>query len=705
MVPPSESGSAKTSVRRICKRDGSIVPFDRGKIENAISKAVAATGGSDLSQVSHLADLVVEEINKRFHRHSIPAVEEIQDIVENVLIREGHAETAKAYILYRQKRTELREAKKLLLGFVDDSKLSLNGAWIAKERYLLRDKAGVIIESPLQMFRRVAKNVAAVERKYLRSGPIDSRTASLLGVSPGTEVSSYVKQLEEDFFSAMSSLSFVPAGRILANTGTKNGQLANAFVVPVGDSIDTIYDALKEQALIHRAGGGTGFDFSRLRPKGDSASVSGGVAAGPVSFLKLFDESSARIKIGTRRASNMGMLSVHHPDVLDFITLKTRQSLPHFNISVALTDSFMKAVLSNGDYAVRHPSSGEVVKRIKARQVFDLLVTTAWQCGDPGILFIDRINSANPTSYEGPFEGVSACAEMPLYAHESAVLGSINLDKFVKNKGVDWKNLERTVSLAVQFLDNCIDISSYPTAEIEKVTKNFRRIGLGVMGWSDMLFQLGIPYDSERAVKLARKVMKFINDTAASTSERIAKVKGSFPLFKKSAFPQFSRRRNASLTAIAPTGSISMLAETSSGIEPHFALSYVKRVFEGKEFLYVNKHFERVARERGFYSDELVRAIAERGNIQNVDSVPDDVKEVFKVSHQISPEWHVKMQAAFQKYVEGAISKTINFPSGATMGDVFDAYLLAYKEGCKGLTIYRDQSLEGQVLSAGSPIS
>lgn len=668
-------------ISKIIKRDGAIVKFDSDRILEAIMAAFKAVGSENKEKANELTEFIVEKVNQKFHKHSIPAVEEIQDLVEQALIEKGYGQTAKAYILYRQKRADLREAKLGVLGFIDDSKLSLNGAIIAKEKYLLKDEKGQLAESPSQLFRRVAKYLAIVDKKYDKKAKTQEK--------------------ENDFYEIMSSLKFIPAGRILANAGTKMNQLSNAFVIPIYDSLEDIFRALSEQAAVHKSGGGTGFDFSKLRPKGDKATVSGGVAAGPVAYLKLFDQASSNIKIGSRHSSNMGVLRVDHPDILQFITAKSRDGvLTNFNISVALTSEFFRCL--NGDlaFSLKNPRTGEVVRKIPARQIFDLLITSAWQGGDPGILFMDRINSANPTSHVGKIDSVSACAETPLHPYESSNLGSVNLSNFVKHKEIKWDELKRVVKIAVNLLDNAIDGCDYPLEIIEKTTKQFRRIGLGVMGWADMLYQLMIPYDSDEAVKLAKKVMKFISDAASDASAKLAEERGDFQLYRGSThYQEKRRRRNATVTAIAPTGSISMLAETSSGIEPSFALCYIKKVLDGRQFLFVNKHLERVARERGFFSESLMRRIAELGSIESFKEIPADVRRVFKVSHQISPKFHVSTQAAFQKYVESAISKTVNFPVSATIKDVESTYMLAYKEGCKGITIYRDQSKNDQVIN------
>ncbi|WEU40208.1 MAG: vitamin B12-dependent ribonucleotide reductase [Candidatus Odinarchaeum yellowstonii] len=668
-------------ITKIIKRDGREVPFDQSKITNAIFKAMQAVGEGDYLLAQRLSDKVVEILEKSF-KTRIPHVEDVQDIVELVLIEEGQAKTAKAYILYRQKRKELREAK-MLLGVTDELKLPLNAVKVLANRYLRKDENGRVIESTAQLFRRVAKAIAEADRLYDEKADI--------------------KSVEEKFYNLMTSFRFLPNSPTLMNAGLELGQLSACFVIPIEDSMESIFDAVKYTALIHRSGGGTGFSFSKLRPKGDVVKSTGGIASGPLSFMKVFDATTDVVKQGgKRRGANMGILRVDHPDILEFITAKERNDvLNNFNISVAITDEFMDAVKNDREYPLVNPRTGKVVKTLPARKVFDLIVTMAWKNGEPGVIFIDRINQYNPTPLIGKIESTNPCGEQPLLPFESCNLGSINLSKFVKEGKIDFESLKETVWDAVHFLDNVIDVNKYPLPEIEKMTKGNRKIGLGVMGFADMLIELGIPYDSEEALQVAEQVMKFINEEGHNASRALAEKRGAFPNFKGSIYDQRGEPpiRNATVTTIAPTGSISIIAGCSSGIEPIFAISFIRRVMEGTELIEINPIFERIARQRGFYTDELMKTIAKHGSIQRFQNIPEDVRRVFVTAHDIEPIWHVRMQAAFQKYTDNAVSKTVNLPAHATPHDVELIFFKAYELGCKGITVYRDRSRESQVLN------
>ncbi len=670
---------------KIRKRDGRIVDFDQEKITNAIFKAAKAVGGSNYELARELSRKVVEILNEKYGEDGIPSVEEVQDIVEKVLIEEGHAKTAKAYILYRKKRTELREAKQFFIGVPDELKLSLNALKVLERRYLLKNEKGEVIETPAQLFRRVARHIASADLNY----------------DPNADV----KKLEDEFYEMMVNFEFLPNSPTLMNAGTELGQLAACFVIPVEDSLEAIFEAVKYAALIHKTGGGTGFSFSRLRPKNDVVKTTGGIASGPVSFMRVFDVATDVIKQGgRRRGANMGVLRVDHPDILEFITAKEKEGmLTNFNISVAVTDEFMHAVEKDENYPLRNPRTGEVVQKIRARDVFNLIVTMAWKNGDPGMIFIDRINRDNPTPALGEIEATNPCGEQPLLPYEACNLGSINLSKFVNGGKIDFERLAKVVHKAVHFLDNVIDKSKYPLKKIEEMVKGNRKIGLGVMGFADMLLKLGIPYDSEQALETAEKVMRFIKEQAEKATIELAKKRGPFPNFDKSVYKQRGEpeRRNATLTTIAPTGSISIIANTSSGIEPLFAVVFIRNVMEGTELLEVNPVFEQIARERGFYSERLMREIARTGSVQKIKGVPGDVKRIFVTAHEIAPKWHVLMQAAFQRYVDNAVSKTVNLPYHATPMDVADVFWLAYRTGCKGITVYRDRSKPTQVLYRG----
>jgi ribonucleoside-diphosphate reductase alpha chain len=670
------------------------------RIAQAVFAAVDSMGISDRSLAEKLIEQVIHRLEREEAGLPFPGMEdvvprkkrgrrggaespEIRGIIKEALAEMGHtrvveaAEAKQIRIVHPPLATEKGAAVKL----------SPNALRVLEKRYLKKDNEGRVTEKPEEMFRRVAHSIASAELAY----------------DPQTDI----KGLEQEFFQMVANLEFLPNSPTLMNAGRELGQLSACFVLPVEDSMESIFEAVKQTALIHKSGGGTGFSFSRLRPENDRVGSTGGVASGPVSFLRAFDTATDVIKQGgMRRGANMAILNVDHPDILRFIHAKeTTSAFTNFNLSVAMTEGFMEAVEEGRDYELINPRTNQAAGTLSARAVFDDIVDMAWRTGDPGIVFIDRINKDNPTPRLGTIESTNPCGEQPLLPYESCNLGSINLSRMLRRrKGkieIDHPKLARTVKLAVRFLDNVIDMNRFPSPEIEDMTKATRKIGLGVMGFADVLICLGIPYDSEEALETAEGVMGFISKTANVASAELAEERRVFPAFEGSIYdvPSGPRLRNACRTTIAPTGTLSIVANCSSGIEPLFALSYVRNILDGEQLVEVNPYFEEVARSENFYSEELMKKLAEKGTVRGMEEVPEWVQRVFVTAHDITPEWHVRMQAAFQKFTDNAVSKTVNFSSGATRGDVTEVYKLAYQLGCKGITIFRDGSKESQVLS------
>lgn len=566
-------------------------------------------------------------------------------------------------------------------------RLSENALKVLKKRYLKKNSQGKVIENPSGMFHRVANHIAQSDDRFKKGKPAE-KTATV-------------------FYEMMAGLEFLPNSPTIMNAGRQLGQLSACFVIPIEDSLDSIFQAVKNTAIIHQTGGGTGFSFSKLRPKDDRVSSIGGIASGPVSFMKVFNTGTEVIKQGgTRRGANMGILRVDHPDILEFIWAKDNpQELVNFNISVAVTDKFMKAVKQDRSYPLINPRNKKTVRHLNAKDVFTQISEAAWKMGDPGIIFIDRVNSANPTPKIGRIESTNPCGEQPLLPYESCNLGSINLTRMLRKKGnkfsIDYARLSQTTEEAVHFLDNVIDVNHYPLPEIESITKANRKTGLGIMGFADTLILLGIPYNSEEAIKTAGDIMSFIQQVSKNASYKLAKERGTFPNFNDSIYYGSGSLplRNATTTTIAPTGTLSIIAGCSSGIEPLYAVSFTREVLDGLRLVEVNPIFRKMASSAGIYNEELVSAVSRSESIQEIPSIPREIKELFVTTFDITPSWHVRMQAVFQKHVDNAVSKTINLPANATKKDVEEAFLTAFNLGCKGVTVFRSGSRPKQVLS------
>lgn len=564
--------------------------------------------------------------------------------------------------------------------------LSFNALKVLERRYLLKDELGKIIETPQEMFRRIASFIAHVDLLYDKNTDVD--------------------RLEEDFYHLMANLEFLPNSPTLMNAGTSMNQLSACFVLPVPDSVEGIFNTLKYMALIHKSGGGVGFSFSNLRPQGDVVRSTKGIASGPLSFMRIFDVATEVIKQGgRRRGANMAIMNVNHPDVLDFIKAKEMEGpLSNFNLSVGVDDQFMQAVKEGEPYDLVNPRNQEVVKSLSAREVFDFMVEMAWKSGDPGIIFLDQINHTHPVSHLGRINATNPCGEQPLLDYESCNLGSVNLARMVKDGKFLWDKLDFVVKTAVHFLDNVIDANLFPLKEIETQSLKTRKLGLGVMGFAEMLIMMGIPYNTQKALEWARRIMRFISKNSREASAGLGTNRGSFPAFKGSKWHRegFNAMRNATTTTIAPAGTLSIIAGVSSGIEPLFAVCYIREVMEGTQLLEVNGLFEKIAREKGFYTPELMMKIARRHSLQGLNEIPPDIKNLFVTAHQMDPQWHVEIQAAFQEFVDNGVSKTVNLPGEAPPQDVKAVFILAHQLKCKGITVYRYGSREKQVLNIGA---
>jgi ribonucleoside-diphosphate reductase alpha chain len=653
--------------------------------QDSVAKAVFAAAESMGISDRNMLERFTEQVTQRLEvSHPFPGMEKFVSRRSQQSVSSSQIQTMVKEILAADEFSP--EARSQVISGI---RLSDNALRVLKRRYLAKDGEGRATETPQELFRRVARHIASAEATY----------------NTQADVSLY----EEAFYRLMESLEFLPNSPTLMNAGRELGQLSACFVLPIKDSMESIFDAVKYTALIHKSGGGTGFSFSRLRPERDRVGSTGGIASGPVSFMRVFDTTTDVIKQGgMRRGANMAILNIEHPDILRFIEAKNDpEALTNFNLSVAVTDEFMKAVEKGTDYNLVNPRTGEVMDKLNAREVFDKIVDMAWRTGDPGVVFIDEINRHNPTPELGNIESTNPCGEQPLLPFESCNLGSINLSKMVTDKDghpcIDYDKLSQIVKLSVRFLDNVIEVNEFPLPEIAKMTKTTRKIGLGVMGFADMLIQLGIPYNSEQGLVTAEEIAHFISTEADRASIELAQQRGVFPAFQGSIYdvPDGPRFRNASRTTIAPTGSLSIIANCSSGIEPLFALSYMRHILEGEEFIEVNPYFEEAAKRGGFYSDELMKQLAEGKRLRDIEEVPEEIRRLFITAHDMTPEWHVKVQAVFQKFTDSAVSKTVNFAHDAKPEDVAKVYMLAYQEGLKGITIYRDRSRDSQVLTVG----
>ncbi len=775
-----QTGSAITKVR---KRDGRITDFDPRKISEAIRKAVRATGGKDRQLVRSLTEGVVDELQKQFGAERRPSVEDIQDTVERVLIEKGEAKVAKAYILYRQKRTELRAEKMKVLEKeqIDevDKKFDVNALRVLKARYLKKDERGRLLETPKQLFARVAVHTAlpslfydarvydisgsqeirepagdperalkigeyelnefhvdAVKRLYARFNAqrrLRTGWKEFVDMLQRGDFDSYAKEIRE-YYDLMVEHRFLPNTPALANFGNWLGMGSACFVLDIDDSIDSIMRTLGNAAIIFKAGGGVGYNFSKLRTEGDFVRSTSGMASGPVSFMRLFDTMTEVIKQGgIRRGANMGILNIDHPDIEKFIKAKQgNKALTNFNISVLIKPEFWKHYETGEPYPLINPRNGEVVRYVNPKQLFDMVAYQAWESAEPGVIFLDKVNQYNPFYKElGPIVTTNPCGEVLLYPDESCNLGSVNLHAFAREEEdgtarVDWEELAKTVVMATKFLDNVIDVNKYPLKEIEDMTLATRKVGLGVMGLADLLFELELQYDSDEGRKFMEKTMEFINYHSKRASIDLGLERGVLPYFKSSFFAEgrlpFSGShdraswhfdwealadeikekglRNGYTTIIAPTGSISMIAGCSSGIEPVYSLVYEKNVSIGS-FFYVDSVFEKVMKREGLYDDDFLReVVAKQGTVRNIAYVPGRLLHVFRTAMDIAPIDHIKAIASFQKWVDSSISKTTNLPSTATVEDIKTAYLEAYRMGCKDVTVFRDQSITSQVLQA-----
>ncbi|GAB4142670.1 MAG: vitamin B12-dependent ribonucleotide reductase [Patescibacteria group bacterium] len=698
----------RTLVKKVRKRNGEIVDFDLERIKKAVLGPFSEVFNEkiDLQKVSLTVEIVKNKISAKFHTNSIPAVEEIQDIIEESLMEISEPKVARAFIIYREERKKLRsEREDALGGQQTELKLSPESARVIASRYLTIDKNGKVVEIPEEMFARVSRALAEVEYDYLKP-------------------SSEVLKLEKDFYEIMTTFKFLPAGRTLRNAGGPTALVANCIVLDFEDDMRSIFSTLTEAAVLQQAGSGLGFPFHLLRPAGMMTIRTRGVSSGPVSFLQIYNRAFGIIKQQGRHGANMAIMSIDHPDILEFINCKKDEgSIENFNISVGLTDKFMKEVESNSQTPwmcewkgvkmkprrIFRDNKGRITKieevTMTAKDIFDEIIDAAWGNGEPGVVFLDEVNKTNPLPELGRIEACNPCGEQFLHAGDVCNLGSINLEKFVKNKKIDWDDLERTTRIAIRMLDNVIDRTDFPSERVNTMFRSNRRIGLGIMGFGNALFRLRVAYNSDEGRGLGEKFMKFINDVSHDESSKIAEEKGVFGNWDKSVyFKKGIKMRNAALTTCAPTGSISMAADTSSGIEPNFALAF-KKIVQSGVYNYFNQPFKEALEEYGIRDEKILEEIVQKGSLKNIKGIPEEMKRIFVTAMDISAEDHILMQVAFQKHVDNSISKTINFPNSATKEDVKNGYFLGWKNRLKGLTVYRDGSREVQVLELNSKTS
>jgi ribonucleoside-diphosphate reductase alpha chain len=681
----SSKKRAKRTQFAVLKRSEKQEALDVAKIADSIFLAAQDVGGTDRTLAEAIATEVVVRLKKHYGRLEVVTTAEIGDMVERVLLERTHYKTAKAYILNREKKRQTEQAKRSL-GVHDEVGLSYNALVVAKEKYLQKDERGEVTESVGGMIERTATFLASAEK------PKDRQV------------------WQARFANVMHDLRFIPGGRTLANAGTPNNQLANCFVMPMPDDIEGIFESLKESSILKKYGGGVGFSFGHIRPKDDLVATTSGAACGPVALMQLVnDASDIYLQAGKRRSGNMVTLPVTHPDIIDFIHCKeSGYNLPHINYSIAVTHKFMEAAKANRDWDLINPRTGKIVATVSARGILEEAARMAWRNGDPGLIFIDEINTYNPTPHVAPLETVNLCGEQPLLSYEACNLGSVNLAQHTRGTNgdtrLDWEALRETVQTAVRMLDDVVSVCGYPLPKVAEVVRGNRKIGLGVMGWADLLVRLHIPYNAPEALKLAEEVMGFIQKTGWETSAALGQEKGSFPNFKGSIWQKrgYKHFRNATVTTIAPTGTISMIAGASSGIEPHFALAYYRKSMGQYNLPEVNSDLVKAIKHvNGLYSPELMDEIAKRGSVQHLTAIPEEIRRVYVTAMDITPAEHVAMLAAFQKYTDNAVSKTINLPNTATVDDVLTVFYQAAKLHCKGITVYRDGSREVQVLNVG----